>query len=86
MYLGFWFCLFAWYSYRTYDSWNSVENLCNNRRNYLVLLVRSKLNNIEVLVSKVLIDSNIIHDEFVVINNVLKEYNEMKEEIKNIKT
>ena len=50
------------------------------------MLVRSKLNNIEVLVSKVLIDSNIIHDEFVVINNVLKEYNEMKEEIKNIKT
>ena len=50
------------------------------------MLVRSKLNNIEVLVSKVLIDSNIIHDEFVVINNVLKEYNEMKEETKNIKT
>ena len=28
----------------------------------LVLLEKSKLNNIEVLVSKVLIDSNVIHD------------------------
>ena len=29
-----------------------------------------------------LIDSNISHHEFVLINNVLKTYNEMKEEIK----
>ena len=44
---------------------------------------KSKLNNIEVLISKVLIDSNISHDEFVLINNVLKEFHDMKEEIKN---
>ena len=36
-----------------------------------------------MLISKALIDSNIIHDEFVLINNVLIEYEEMKEEIKN---
>ena len=35
----------------------------------------------EVLTSKPLIDSNIIHDEFVLIINVLKEYEEIKEEI-----
>ena len=29
---------------------------------------------------------NISHDEFVLINIVLKEYNEMKKEIKNLKT
>ena len=29
---------------------------------------------------------NIIHDEFVSINNMLKEYKEMKEGIKNLKT
>ena len=40
----------------------------------------------KVLISKVLVDSNINHDEFVVINNVFKEYYDMKEEIKNLKT
>ena len=33
-----------------------------------------------------LIDSSINKEEFVLINNVLKEYDDMKEEIKNIKT
>ena len=50
-----------------------------------VLLVKSKLNRIEVLISKALIDWNISHDEFVLINNVLKECDKMKEEIKNLK-
>ena len=50
------------------------------------MLAKSKLNSIEVLISKALIDSNISHDEFVLINNVLKEYEEMKEEIKNLNT
>ena len=31
-------------------------------------------------------DSVISHDKFVLINNLLKEYDEMKEEIKNWKT
>ena len=43
------------------------------------LLAKSKLNSIEVLISKALTDSNISHDEFVLINNVLKEYDNMKE-------
>ena len=50
------------------------------------MLTKSKSNRIEVLISKSLIDSNISHDEFVLINNVLKEYEGMKEEIKNLKT
>ena len=52
----------------------------------VVLFAKSKLNGIEVLVSKALIDSVVSHDEFILTNNVLKEYNEMKEEIKNLKT
>ena len=52
----------------------------------MVLLAKSKLNSIKVLISKALIDSNISDDEFVLINNVLKEYNEMKEKMKNLKT
>ena len=45
------------------------------------LLAKSKLSSIEVLISKALIDSVIISNEFVLINNVLKEYNETKEEM-----
>ena len=50
------------------------------------MLAKFKLNIIEVLISKSLVDSNISHDGFVLINNVLKEYEEMKEEITNLKT
>ena len=48
------------------------------------LLAKWKLNSVEVLISKVLVDSVISHDEFVLMNNVLKEYNKMKEETKKI--
>ena len=44
----------------------------------MVLLSKSKANSMEVLLSKALIDSVISHEEFVLINNMLKEYNEMK--------
>ena len=37
----------------------------------------------EVLISKALVDSNISHDELILVNNVLKEFYDMKEEIKN---
>ena len=47
------------------------------------MLEKSKLNSIEVLISKTLTDPNISHDEFVLINNVPKEFYDMKEEIKN---
>ena len=50
------------------------------------MLTKSKLNSIEIVISKALIDSVISHDEFVLINNMTKEYEEMKEEIKNLKT
>ena len=52
----------------------------------IVLLAKSKLNSIEVSLSQALIDSGIIHDESVSINNMLKEYGNLKEEIKNLKT
>ena len=49
----------------------------------IVLLAKTKSSGIEVLISKALNGSFISHDEFVLVNNVLKEYDEMKEEIKN---
>ena len=42
----------------------------------IVLLGKDKLNTIEVLTSKALIDSCINHEEVLSINNVLREYNE----------
>ena len=52
----------------------------------IVLLGKHKLSTIAVLISKALIDSYISHDEFVSVNNVLREYYEMKEKIKNPET
>ena len=50
------------------------------------MLGKDKLNTIQVLISKALIDSYISHDEFVSVTNALREYNEIKKEIKNPKT
>ena len=47
------------------------------------MLAKTKLNTIEVLISKSLIYSNISHAKFVLVNNVIKEYDDKKEEIKN---
>ena len=47
------------------------------------MLTKSKLNTIEVLNPKALIDLNLSHEEFVLINNVLKEFYEIKEELKS---
>ena len=48
----------------------------------MLSLAKSKLNNVEVLISKALIDSIISHDEFVLVNNAPEEFDVMKEEIK----
>ena len=50
----------------------------------IVFLAKTILNITEVLISKGLIDSNISHDEFVSINNMVKEYDIIKEKLKNL--
>ena len=45
----------------------------------IVLLAKTKLSSIEVLISKSLNDSDISHNEFILVNNVLKEYDDRKE-------
>ena len=50
-----------------------------------MLLGKSKLDAIEVLISKALLDAYISHADFVSVNNLLGEYNEMKQKIKNLK-
>ena len=63
--------------------YKSINDKKRKKHDEIVLLAKSKLNSIEVLISKALIDSNISHDEFVLITNVLKEFYDMEEEIKN---
>ena len=88
MYFKIWFWFFVLYSYRNYEflelkvrvitsgikKHKSIIKKKKNKNDKIILLGKSKLNNIEVLISKDLIHSNISHDEFVLINNVLKEY------------
>ena len=84
---------FTWYSYSNYKFCGRICAITAGIKKYkaiikkkkhdkIVLLAKSKLNGIKVLIYKSSIDSVIIHDEFVLINNVLKESNEIKEKIK----
>ena len=51
--------------------YNSIIKKKKKKHYNIVLLAKSKLNKIEVLLSKTLIDSYISHDEFFLINVVL---------------
>ena len=66
--------------------YKSIIKKKKKKHDEMVSLAQPKLNNTEILISKALINSNISHVEFVLINNVLKEYDNMNEEIKNLKT
>ena len=65
---------------------NSLIKKKKKKHDKIIFLAKSKLNSIDVLISKALIDSVITHDEFILINNVQQGYGKMKEEIKNLKT
>ena len=65
----------------------------NNKKKHdkIILLARTKLNTIEDLISRALIDPYICHNEVGLINNVPREYDDLKEAnlmiwIKNLKT
>ena len=51
----------------------------------ILVVAKSKLNNIKKLVSKVLIDMEISHEEFITSLNEKNQYQKMKEDIKMIK-
>ena len=63
--------------------YKSIIKKKRRKHDKIVLLAKSKLNSIEVLIFETLTDLNISQDEFLLINNVLKELYDMKEEIKN---
>ena len=65
---------------KTYKS--IIKKKKKKKHDEIVFFGKTKSNNIEILISQALVDTCISHDEFLFINNMLREYNEMKEEIK----
>ena len=66
-----------------FKKYDSIIKKKEKRHNKVVLLAKYKLNSTEALFSKALVDSDISHDEFFLMNNVLKEFCDMKKENKN---
>ena len=52
------------------------------KHNKIVILARCKLNSIESKISEALINSEISHEEFLIIINEEKKYRELKESIR----
>ena len=63
--------------------YKSIIKKKKKKHDKTVLLQKTKLTSIEVLISRAFIDSYMSHDEFVLVNNVLQEYDELKEQMKN---
>ena len=91
---NFCFCFFLWFSYGHSESCGGIKNLCitagitkcksilwrkKKRTKKMVLLAKTKLNT--NLISRTLIDSSTSHAEFVLVNNVFKEYVDMKKNL-----
>ena len=56
------------------------------KHNKIVMLAKSKLNSIETLMSQVLIDLDISHEEFKTIVNDKEKYDQIKESVINTKS
>ena len=63
-----------------------IKKKKKKKHDKIVLLGKDKLNTVEVLISKAVMESYISHDQFFSVNDVLREYNKMKKEIKNFET
>ena len=61
--------------------YKSIIKKKKKKQDKIVLSAQTKSNSIEVLISKSLISSYISPDELVLVNNVLKEHDNRKEEI-----
>ena len=97
MYFHFWICFFSRYSIAITSSaiglkncaitagikkYKSIINKKKKTHDKIVLLPKTKLTSMEVLIYI----KSISHDGFVLINNALKEYDDLKEKINNLKT
>ena len=55
-----------------------IINKKKRKNDKIVLLGKYKLNTVQVLISKSLINSYISHDDFVIVNDILIECNKIK--------
>ena len=60
----------------------SIIKKKKEKHDLIMQIGKPKLDIIEVLISKALFDPNISHEKFGLLNNVLREYSQIKEEIK----
>ena len=56
------------------------------KHNKIAMLARSKLNSIEALISHALINNKISHEDFMTIINAEKNYRELKDSIRMMKS
>ena len=61
--------------------YKSIIKKKNTEHDKTVLLGKDKLNTIEVLTYNALVNSYISHEEFISVNNALKEYNKIKNSV-----
>ena len=59
-------------------TYKSITRKKKKKQHKIVFLAKTNLNSRQVLISNALIDCNISHDEIVLLNNLLKEYDNMK--------
>ena len=91
MCFNFCICFISWCSCRCCEFCSRIKNECNQLKNIsqllkkkrkkcnkIVLLAKVKLNTMEVLISKTLINSYISHGKLVSVKIVLREYNDKK--------
>ena len=62
--------------------YQSIIKKKKEKHDKIVFLAKFRLKSIESLIFKALIDSCISHDEYISVSTVLKEYDDMKQEIK----
>ena len=65
--------------------YQSIIKKKKNNHDKIILLAKTKLINDEVLISNALTNSYISIYRFILVNNVSKEYDNMKEEIIDLK-
>ena len=59
-----------------------IKKKKKEKHDQIVLSAKAKLNTIEVLIPRALIDSYISHDEFVLVKNVLREFDDINKRIR----
>ena len=60
----------------------SIINKKKRKHDKTVLLAKDKFNSAKILIFKALIESYITHDELASVNNMLREYDDMKDTVK----